>query len=203
MIHPTVKVHESAFVDLPCHIGEGSSVWHYSHVREGCQIGRYCNIGQNCYVGRGVSLGDFCKVQNNVSLYEEVILEDEVFCGPSSVFTNVINPRAAIERKNEFRPTHVKRGATIGANATIICGYTIGRWAMIGAGCLVRENIPDFALMVGVPARHIGWVNIRGVTLPPLAVGETWACPEDGSIYHLKRIDCLELISPEPPLKTL
>lgn len=201
MIDPTVKIHPSAFVDEPCTIGAGTRVWHFCHVREESIIGPNCQLGQGCYVGRGVRIGAGCKLQNNVSLYEEVTLEEEVFCGPSCVFTNVTNPRAAIERKHEFKPTIVRRGATIGANATILCGTTIGRWALIGAGALVRQDVQDFALMVGVPARRIGWVSINGDTLPSLLVGDVYTCPADGSQYRLTRANLLELITPEPPIR--
>lgn len=203
MIDPTVKIHPSAVVDEPCTIGRGTSIWHFAHVRETSIIGPGCNIGQGCYVGRGVHIGASTKIQNNVSVYEEVTLEEEVFCGPSVVFTNVMNPRAAIERKSEFRPTLVRRGASIGANATILCGTTIGRWTLIGAGAFVRTDVPDFAIFVGVPAKRIGWVSIFGETLPTLLVGETYTCPHDGSQYFLKNLHTLELKSPEPPFKVV
>ena len=201
MIDPTARIHPLAAVDAPCTIGPGTRVWHFAHVREHSTIGAHCNIGQGCYVGTGVSIGTGTKVQNNVSIYEGVTLEEEVFCGPSAVFTNVINPRAAIERKAEFRPTLVRRGATIGANATIVCGVTIGRWAMIGAGAIVREDIPDFALVVGTPSRRIGWVGIRGETLPQLLVGETYTCPIEGHRYLLESVRRLLLLTPPPPVK--
>lgn len=194
MIHATAKVHESAWVDEPCEIGEGTSVWHFTHIRASAVIGKNCNIGQNCYIGHGVKVGDGSKLQNSVSVYEAVVLEEEVFCGPSCVFTNVVNPRAAIERKHEFKPTLVKRGATIGANATLICGITVGRWAMIGAGAVVCENVPDFALAVGVPARRLGWVTKNGDTIPPMMIGEIHTCPVDGSRYRLATVNRLELV---------
>lgn len=198
MIHETARIHQSAFVDEPCEIGEETAIWHGTHVRKNARLGRRCIVGQNCYIGEGVQIGDRCKVQNHVSLFEGVTLEDEVFCGPSCVFTNVINPRAAIERKAEFKPTLVRRGATIGANATVICGITIGRWALIGAGGCVRRDVPDFALMVGVPARRIGWVSINGDTLPHLNVGEEYKCPKDGLVYRLETVSRLRLVSAEP-----
>lgn len=198
MIDPTAKIHPTAAVDEPCEIGAATQVWNFSHVRKGARIGHGCIIAQNCYVGADVRIGARCKIQNNVSIYETVTLEDEVFCGPSCVFTNVINPRAAVERKREFRPTLVRRGATIGANATIVCGITIGRWAMIGAGALVRTDIPDFALVVGNPTRRKGWVSIHGETIPSLLVGERWTCPFDGSVYWLESVNRLRLVSPEP-----
>ncbi len=161
MIHPT------ACVDQPCEVGAGTRIWHFTHVRAHARIGAGCNIGQNVYIGYEVRIGDRCKIQNNVSVYEGVTLEDEVFVGPSAVFTNVINPRAMIERKHEIRPTLVRRGATIGANATVVCGVTIGRWAFIGAGSVVTRSVPDFSLVVGVPARRVGWVCRCGVRLFP------------------------------------
>lgn len=158
-------IHESAYVDEGAIIGEGSRVWHFSHVMAGASIGRNCVLGQNVMVGPGVSVGDNCKIQNNVSLYKGVELEDGVFCGPSCVFTNVVNPRAFLEKKEEFRTTLVRSGASIGANATIVCGVTIGRYALIGAGAVVTSDVPDFALMLGVPARQVGWVNKAGDTV--------------------------------------
>ena len=155
-------IHESAYVDDGATIGAGSKIWHFAHVLPGTTIGAGCVIGQNAMVGPDVSVGDGCKIQNNVSLYKGVTLEDDVFCGPSCVFTNVLNPRANVQRKDEFRPTLVKRGATIGANATIVCGHTIGAYAMIGAGAVVTADVPDHALMVGVPARRKGWVSHAG-----------------------------------------
>ncbi len=158
-------VHESSYVDGNVTIGQGTKIWHFCHILSGSKIGRNCIIGQNCTVGPDVAIGNRCKLQNNVSVYKGVTLEDEVFCGPSCVFTNVYNPRAFIERKLEFRPTLVKRGATIGANATIICGATVGRYAMIGAGAVVKSDVPDYAIMAGVPARHVGWTCKCGTTL--------------------------------------
>ncbi len=160
-----VFIHETTCVDEPCEIGEGTRVWHYCHIMEGAVIGRNCSIGQNVFVGRGVKIGDNTKIQNNVSLYEGVIIEDDVFCGPSTVFTNVVNPRSFISRKKEFKETMVKRGATIGANATLLCGHTIGRYALIGAGAVVTEDVPDYALVAGNPARVIGNVCQCGVRL--------------------------------------
>jgi len=156
--------HESAVVDQGATIGAGTKVWHFCHVMSGAQIGNNCILGQNCFVADGVSLGKGVKVQNNVSIYQGVICEDDVFLGPSMVFTNVINPRSAIEKKEEFKTTIVKKGATIGANATIICGVTIGAYAMIGAGAVITKDVPDHALVVGNPARQIGWVDEQGNT---------------------------------------
>lgn len=159
-------IHETAVVDKPAKVGEGTKIWHFSHVSENASIGANCSIGQNVFVGKGVSIGEGCKVQNNVSVYEGVTLEDGVFCGPSMVFTNVINPRAEIERKHEFMETLVRHGATIGANATILCGTTIGRYAFVGAGAVVTGDIPDFALVVGNPARRTGFMCVCAEKLP-------------------------------------
>ena len=200
MIDPTARIHPSSHVDEPCTIGASTRIWHFCHVRENAVIGIDVQLGQNCYVGAGVRIGDGCRIQNNVSVYENVTLEEEVFVGPSAVFTNVINPRAAVPRKDEFRDTVVRRGATIGANATILCGITIGRWAMIGAGATVRQDVPDFALVVGVPARRIGWITIHGETIRPLLVGEIYTCPQTGDQYRLATANRLELISAPPPI---
>lgn len=163
--HSPFFVHESAYVDGGVEIGEGTKIWHFSHVLKGSKIGENCIIGQNVVIGPDVEIGNKCKIQNNVSVYKGVVLEDEVFCGPSCVFTNVYNPRAFIERKQEFLPTRVKQGATIGANATIVCGVTIGRYAMIGAGAVVKSDVPDYAVVAGVPAKQIGWACKCGTTL--------------------------------------
>jgi UDP-2-acetamido-3-amino-2,3-dideoxy-glucuronate N-acetyltransferase len=176
---PGVFIHESAYVDQPTRIGAGTKIWHFAHVLPDCDIGRDCSLGQNVMVGPSVKLGDRCKIQNNVSLYKGVELEDGVFCGPSCVFTNVNNPRAEVERKSEFRKTLVRRGASIGANATIVCGHTLGQFCFIAAGAVVAKDVPDFALMAGVPARRIGWMSKAGVKL-----GADLVCPEDGSRYR-------------------
>lgn len=151
-------VHESSYIDEPCEIGQGTKIWHFSHIMKDCKIGKKCNIGQNVVISPGVILGNNVKVQNNVSVYTGVICEDDTFLGPSCVFTNVINPRSFIERKEEYKQTIVKKGASIGANATIVCGYNIGRYAFIGAGTVVTKDVPDYALVVGNPARIIGYV---------------------------------------------
>lgn len=164
--HPGVQVHESAYVDEPCEIGEGTKIWHFAHIMPNCRIGRKCNLGQNVVVSPECVLGDNVKVQNNVSIYTGVILEDDVFCGPSMVFTNVINPRSEIVRRSEYRRTLVKKGATLGANSTVVCGIDIGRFALIAAGAVVARDVPDYALMIGVPARRKGWVCRCGDTLP-------------------------------------
>lgn len=151
-------VHESSYVDMPCEIGEGTKIWHFSHIMSGCRIGRSCNIGQNVVISPDVVIGNNVKIQNNVSVYTGVICEDDVFLGPSAVFTNVINPRSQINRKNEYKKTIIRKGASIGANATIICGHDIGKYAFIGAGAVVTKDVPDFALVLGNPARAAGWV---------------------------------------------
>jgi UDP-2-acetamido-3-amino-2,3-dideoxy-glucuronate N-acetyltransferase len=158
-------VHESSYIDENVEIGEGTKIWHFNHILKDARIGRNCVIGQNVSVESGVTIGDRCKIQNNVSVYKGVTLEDEVFCGPSCVFTNVYNPRAFVERKHEFRTTLVKRGATIGANATIVSGATIGRYALVAAGAVVKGDVPDHAIVAGVPARQIGWACKCGTTL--------------------------------------
>lgn len=158
-------VHESSYVDDGAVIGAGSKIWHFSHVMSGARIGARCNIGQNVVISPGVVIGDNVKIQNNVSVYTGVILEDDVFCGPSMVFTNVVNPRSHVSRKDEYRRTLVKRGASLGANATIVCGHDIGRFAFVGAGAVVTKNVPDFALVVGNPGRIAGWMCQCGVKL--------------------------------------
>ncbi|MDQ0316206.1 acyltransferase [Amorphus orientalis] len=184
-----VFIHESAYVDAPCEIGPNSKVWHFAHILKGCRIGKDCSVGQNVMIGPDVTVGDSCKIQNNVSLYNGVELEDGVFCGPSCVFTNVNNPRAEISRKSEFRHTLVKRGTTIGANATIVCGHTLGAYSFIAAGAVVTGDVPDFALMAGVPARRIGWMSKAGGRL-----GDDLVCPVDGSRYQLDDKGNLHLV---------
>ena len=158
-------VHESSYVDEPCQIGEGTRIWHFSHVMSGSTVGRGCNIGQNVVISPEVRIGNNVKIQNNVSIYTGVELEDDVFCGPSMVFTNVVNPRSHVPRKDEYKRTLVKRGASIGANATVVCGHTIGRYAFIGAGAVVTRDVPDFALVVGNPGRIAGWMCECGIKL--------------------------------------
>ncbi len=172
-------VHPTAVVDDGAEIGPETKVWHFCHVMPGARLGAGCVLGQNVMIGPGVSLGNGVKVQNNVSVYAGVTLEDDVFCGPSCVFTNVLTPRAFVERKDEFLPTMVRRGATIGANATIVCGVTIGAYAMVGAGAVVTHDVPDHALVVGNPARVRGWVSRTGERL-----GATLVCPRTGERYH-------------------
>jgi predicted dehydrogenase/acetyltransferase-like isoleucine patch superfamily enzyme len=186
---PNVSLHESVYVDDGCEIGAGTRIWHFSHVLGNSRIGRDCNIGQNVVVGPDVTVGDHCKIQNNVSIYPGVTIGDGVFCGPSCVFTNVTNPRAEVDRKSEFRQTRVGRGATIGANATIVCGHDIGDWAFVAAGAVVTADVPAHALVAGVPARRIGWVSHAGERLGPELV-----CPRTGRRYREAGTDQLEEI---------
>jgi UDP-2-acetamido-3-amino-2,3-dideoxy-glucuronate N-acetyltransferase len=184
-------IHPSAIVDIGAEIGDGTHVWHFTHVCAGARIGRHCSLGQNVFVGNAAIIGDHVKIQNNVSVYDAVRLEDYVFCGPSCVFTNVYNPRAAIIRKSEYRPTVVRRGATLGANCTIICGITIGSYAFIGPGAVVNHDVLAFALMLGVPARHIAWMSRFGERLPLPLQGEGEAtCPHTGDRYLLREGRC-------------
>lgn len=181
-----IKIHPSAIVDEGAQIGEGSRVWHFVHVCGGAKIGKNVSMGQGVFVGNKVTIGDNCKIQNNVSVYDNVHLEEGVFCGPSMVFTNVYNPRSLIERKDEYRDTIVKKGATLGANCTIVCGITIGAYSFIGAGAVVNINVPAYALMVGVPARQIGWMSEFGeqLELPVAGDGEA-VCAQTGTKYLL------------------
>jgi UDP-2-acetamido-3-amino-2,3-dideoxy-glucuronate N-acetyltransferase len=175
---PGVFVHESAYVDQPNSIGAGTRIWHFAHVLPNCAIGRDCSIGQNVMIGPAVRIGDGCKIQNNVSIYEGVELADGVFCGPSCVFTNVINPRAEIGRRSEYRSTFVGRGASIGANATIVCGHRLGAYCFVAAGAVVTGDVPAYALVAGVPARRVGWMSKAGGQLDA-----TLTCPVDGTRY--------------------
>jgi UDP-2-acetamido-3-amino-2,3-dideoxy-glucuronate N-acetyltransferase len=177
--------HETAVIDEGCTIGEGTKIWHFSHIMPDCVIGERCNVGQNVVVSPGVILGNNVKVQNNVSIYTGVICEDDVFLGPSMVFTNVINPRSAVNRRDQYAKTTVKRGASIGANATIVCGHDIGEFAFIGAGAVVTKDVPPYALLVGNPARQIGWVGEYGHRLNFDADGNA-VCPESGQTYVLE-----------------
>ena len=176
--------HKTAILDEGCRIGEGTRIWHFTHIMSEAVIGKNCVLGQNVMVANRVTIGDNVKIQNNVSVYEGVMCEDDVFLGPSMVFTNVINPRAFIERKHEFRPTLVKKGATIGANATIVCGHTVGRYALIGAGAVVTHDVPDYALITGNPGRQAGWVSEYGCRLVFNEEGIA-VCPESGQRYQL------------------
>ena len=182
----TFQVHPTAIVDEGAEIGDGSRVWHFVHVCAGARIGRGVSLGQNVFVGNKVVIGDRCKVQNNVSVYDNVTLEEGVFCGPSMVFTNVYNPRSLIERKDQYRDTLVKRGATLGANCTIVCGVTIGEYAFVGAGAVINKDVEPYALMVGVPARQVGWMSEHGEQIPLSAAGEgEYICPHTGQTYQL------------------
>ena len=185
-------VHESSYIDEPCEIGSGTKIWHFSHVMRDCKIGDNCNIGQNVVISPEVIIGNNCKIQNNVSIYTGVICEDGVFLGPSCVFTNVINPRSYVERKNEYRQTIVRQGASIGANATIVCGHDIGRYAFVGAGSVVTKDVPDFALVVGNPARICGWICKCGEKLD-FSCDSITACKKCSEKYikeikHVKNI---------------
>lgn len=184
-------VHESSFADEGCVIGEGTKIWHFCHIMPGAVIGKKCSIGQNVNIGSRAILGNNCKIQNNVSIYDDVILEDDVFCGPSMVFTNVINPRAHIERKHEYKKTLLKQGATIGANATVVCGNTIGKYAMVGAGAVVTHDVPDYALVFGSPARVKGWICQCGVKLA--FDGENAKCADCGDEYNISGEVCTRL----------
>ncbi|MES2205632.1 MAG: acyltransferase [Pseudomonadota bacterium] len=188
----TINVHPSAIIDEGALIGEGSRIWHWVHVCSGAKIGSNCSLGQNVFVGNHAVIGNNVKIQNNVSIYDNVFLEDDVFCGPSMVFTNVYNPRAFIERKNEYRNTVVKKGSTLGANCTIVCGVTIGEYALVGAGAVVKKDVPDYAMIVGVPAKQIGWVSRHGERLSLPDTGQGYACcPATGEEYELKNGKCI------------
>jgi UDP-2-acetamido-3-amino-2,3-dideoxy-glucuronate N-acetyltransferase len=186
--------HPTAIIDEGARIGDSTRIWHWVHVSSGAQIGERCSLGQNVYVGSKVVIGNNVKIQNNVSIYDNVTLENDVFCGPSMVFTNTYNPRSAIPRKDEYRDTLVKHGATLGANCTIVCGVTIGECAFIGAGAVINKDVPPYALMVGVPAKHIGWMSQHGERLNLPLTGDSQAtCPATGARYELKKgiVTCL------------
>ncbi|MFT5697845.1 MAG: UDP-2-acetamido-3-amino-2,3-dideoxy-glucuronate N-acetyltransferase [Desulforhopalus sp.] len=181
-------IHETAIVDAGATIGNNTRVWHWVHISSGAVIGDSCSLGQNVFIGNKVTIGNNVKIQNNVSIYDNVVLEDDVFCGPSMVFTNVYNPRSAISRKDEYRKTHVDRGVTLGANCTIICGVTLGAHAFVGAGAVITRDVKPFALMVGNPARQIGWMSRFGVRLDLPIIGDgRFVCPHTGDIYLLSK----------------
>ena len=185
-VHSSARIHASAIVDEGATLGSSTNVWHWVHICAEAVVGKGCSFGQNVFVGNKVVIGDNVKIQNNVSIYDDVTLEDDVFCGPSMVFTNVYNPRSAVSRKDQYRPTLVHQGATLGANCTIVCGVTIGEYAFIGAGAVVNKDVKPFALMVGVPAKQIGWMSAFGerVDLPINGDG-LWLCPNTGDHYRL------------------
>lgn len=185
MSQPSFEAHPTAVIDEGCEIGVGTKIWHFSHIMPNCKIGRNCNIGQNVVISPNVILGDNVKVQNNVSIYTGVICEDDVFLGPSMVFTNVVNPRSAINRRGQYQKTVVKKGASIGANATIVCGHDIGRYAFIGAGAVVTKHVPDYALVVGNPARQIGWMSEFGSRLVFNKSGQA-VCEESKEVYRIE-----------------
>lgn len=191
----TYQLHETAIIDDGAVIGDGTRIWHWAHICSRSSIGECCSLGQNVYVGNDVAIGNGVKIQNNVSVYDRVTLEDDVFCGPSMVFTNVHNPRSAIERKHEYRPTLVKKGATLGANCTIVCGVTIGEYAFIGAGAVVTKDVPAYALMVGVPARQVGWMSDAGHRLD-IGMGYKGEvrCAQSGRLYDISPGRCRELV---------
>jgi UDP-2-acetamido-3-amino-2,3-dideoxy-glucuronate N-acetyltransferase len=182
-----ITIHPTAIVDEGAQVGEGSRVWHWVHVCSGAIIGKGVSLGQNVFVGNKAVIGDHCKIQNNVSVYDNVTLEEGVFCGPSMVFTNVYNPRSLIERKSEYRNTLVKKGSTLGANCTIVCGITLGEFAFVGAGAVINKDVKPYALMVGVPAKQIGWMSEFGEQIPlPLQGEGRYTCPHSGQVYELK-----------------
>jgi UDP-2-acetamido-3-amino-2,3-dideoxy-glucuronate N-acetyltransferase len=187
----SITVHPSAIIDSGAKIGEDTKIWHFTHVCGGAKLGKRCSLGQNVFIGNDVEIGNNVKIQNNVSVYDSVTIEDDVFCGPSMVFTNVYNPRSGVTRKREYRKTLIKKGATLGANSTIICGNTVGEYAFIGAGALINKDIPDFALMVGVPVKHIGWMSRFGEKLDlPLNGNAEAFCPETKEKYTLVNGKC-------------
>jgi UDP-2-acetamido-3-amino-2,3-dideoxy-glucuronate N-acetyltransferase len=196
-IHPTASVHESAFIDEGAHIGADTKVWHFTHVCAGARIGERCSLGQGVFVAGTVRLGHGVRVQNNVSIYDGVTLHDDVFCGPSVVFTNVRNPRAAVSRKNEYLPTVVQCGATLGANATVVCGVTIGAYAFVAAGAVVTDDVPPHALVMGVPGRHVGWMSRHGSRLALPMFGDADAiCASSGERYALRQGHVVALDDP-------
>jgi UDP-2-acetamido-3-amino-2,3-dideoxy-glucuronate N-acetyltransferase len=193
-------VHESAYVDEPCDIGAGTKIWHFSHVMANCKLGRKCILGQNVHVAPGVIIGDNVKIQNNVSLYDGAVIEDDVFLGPSCVFTNISNPRSQIVRRSLYEKTLVRRGASIGANSTVVCGITVGRYAFVAAGAVVTKDVPDYALIMGVPGRVVGWMSRHGYRLSGPDASGVLRDPETGWTYKLENgvVRCLNLNEDEP-----
>ena len=189
MIASTAFVHASSFADSGCTIGQGTKIWHFSHIMADAEIGSFCNIGQNVFIASGVKIGDRTKIQNNVSLYTGVVCEEDVFLGPSMVFTNVMNPRAFVERKSEYRPTLIRKGASIGANATVVCGNEIGAFAFVAAGAVVTQPVLNFSMVAGVPAKHIGWMSKAGHKLH-FNENNQAQCPETGENYELRDQQC-------------
>ncbi|MDH7516260.1 MAG: acyltransferase [Bacteroidota bacterium] len=193
--------HESAYIDLPCTIGEGTKIWHFSHVMRDAVIGRHCVLGQNVHIAEGVVIGDNVKIQNNVSVYSGTVVEDDVFLGPSCVLTNVTNPRSQVNRHALYEPTLLRRGCTVGANATVVCGITIGRYAFIAAGAVVTRDVPDYALFAGVPARLVGWMSRHGHKIAKPGESGVFTCPESGLRYELDEagvMRCLDLDEEAP-----
>lgn len=198
---PDVKIHESAYVDAPCEIGAGTKIWHFCHIQQGAKIGRNCVFGQNVNVANDVVIGDNCKVQNNVSIYTGVELEDDVFLGPSCVLTNVTNPRSQVNRHSIYERTRIRRGASVGANATIVCGITLGRYCFVAAGAVVTKDVPDYALMVGTPAKRKAWMSRHGHPLKNPDENGVMECPESGLRYQLKNenlLVCLDVDEDSP-----
>ncbi len=185
-INSNVSIHPSAIVDDGAKLGNGTNIWHWTHVSSNAKIGQNCNLGQNVFVGNKVQVGNNVKIQNNVSIYDNVIIEDDVFCGPSAVFTNVINPRAFVNRKDQYKTTLVKKGSSLGANCTIVCGVIIGEYSFIAAGAVVVKNVKPFSLVMGVPAKHVGWISPYGEKIPlPLKGSGEWTCPHTEEIFKL------------------
>lgn len=194
-------VHPSAYVDHPCEIGEGTRIWHFSHIMPRCRIGKRCILGQNVHVASDVVIGDNVKIQNNVSLYTGAVIEDDVFLGPSCVFTNILNPRSQVVRRHQYEKTLVRRGATIGANATIVCGTVVGQYAFIAAGAVVTKNVPDYAMLMGVPARQVGWMSRHGYRLPSPNTDGLMICPHSGLRYREVspgKVRCLDQDESQP-----
>lgn len=200
-LHPSVSIHESAYVDEPCTIGEGTKIWHFSHVQSGAFIGKNCVMGQNVNIGNDVIIGNGVKIQNNVSVYTGTTIEDDVFLGPSCVLTNVSNPRSQVNRRSLYEKTLIRRGATIGANATIVCGVTLGRYCFIAAGAVVTKDVPDYALIMGTPGRQTGWMSRHGHALKNPDPNGIMTCPESGLRYQLSNdqtLKCLDLDEEAP-----